>query len=197
MADAENNINGADALKEEVIGSGSLSAEQILALQDELALTKTNLEKARRGEKFNQSKRIELETQLKEFVGGEDFKTKYEAVSKELGEVKSVQRTQLVDTVLKDELTKAGATAISTVLKLIDRSLITVENGLVDAKSVESVIAELKKTDAVLFELPKVPELKRPGEANVTSSFKTEMAAAKSQKDIQSILKKYGMGSTI
>ncbi|MDP4299922.1 phage scaffolding protein [Leptothrix discophora] len=195
MADA-NNVNSADAPQETQVES-TLTAEQILALQDELATTKVNLEKARRGEKFNQTKRIELEAQLKDLSGADDFKSKFEAVSRELEDLRTASKNQLIDSVLKDEITKAGARSVSTVLKLVDRSKIAVADGQVDAKSVASVIEELKKTDAVLFEVPKTPDVKRPGEAAPTSSFKTEMAAAKTPKAIQEVLRKYGMGSTI
>jgi hypothetical protein len=67
----------------------------------------------------------------------------------------------------------------------------------VDTKSVEALIEELKKTDAVLFNVVKTPDIKRPGESAVTGGFKTEMAAAKTPVEVQKILAKYGMGSTI
>ena len=197
MADAENIETSVDTQENSTAAKDTLTVEQIIALQDELATTKATLEKARRGEKFNQTKRIELENQLKEYVGGENFKSKYEATSTELSQVKETMLNQLIDGVLKDELAKANATSVSTVMKIVDRSKITVVDGKVDTKSVETMIEELKKTDAVLFQDVQTPALKRPGESTPTASFKTEMTAAKTPQEVQKVLAKYGMGSTI
>jgi hypothetical protein len=198
MADAQNIESSVETQTGEVSTEKStLTAEQIIALQDELAVTKVNLEKARRGEKFNQNKRSELETQLKELVGGEDFKTKYEATSTELEQMKETLKNQLIDGVLKDELTKANAKSISTVMKIVDRTKVSVVDGKVDTKSIETLIEELKKTDAVLFQEVHTPALKRTGETTPTASFKTEMQSAKTPQEVQKVLAKYGMGSTI
>jgi hypothetical protein len=197
MADAENIENSADAQQETSVKDSSLTAEQIIALQDELAATKANLEKSRRGEKFNQTKRAELESQLKEFVGGENFKTKYEATSTELMQLKDTLKNQLIDSVLKDKLTEANARSVQTVMKIVDRTKVSLVDGQVDTKSVEALIEELKKTDSVLFQEVQTPSLKRTGETTPVASFKTEMSAAKSPAEVQKILAKYGMGSTI
>lgn len=176
--------------------NAGFTEEQFHELQEKLAVTEANLEKARKGETFNRNKRVELENQLKEIPNADEFKSKLEAATNELNELKGAQRNSLIDTALKVEIEKAGAKAVSTVLKLVDRSKITIADGQVDTKSIEAVISELKKTDAVLFEVPKTPDLKRPGEAAPIGGFKTEMAAAKTQKELQAVLKKYGIGST-
>jgi len=175
----------------------SFNEEQLHELQQKLAVAEANLEKARKGETFNRNKRLELENQLKEMPNVDEFKTKLEAATKELDELKGAQRNHLIDTALKAEIEKAGAKAVSTVLKLVDRSKITVVDGQVDTKSIETVISELKKTDAVLFDVPKTPDVKRPGEAVPTGGYKTEMAAARTQKELQAVLRKYGIGTTI
>lgn len=192
-----NKENGADAQTQEATAKPTFTEEQFIELQEKLAVTEANLEKARKGESFNRNKRVELEKQLSEMPNVEEFKSKLEATTKELDELKTAQRNSLIDTALKAEIEKAGAKAVSTVLKLVDRSKITVENGQVDTKSVEALISELKKTDAVLFEVPKTPDLKRPGEAAPVAGFKTEIAAAKTPAQLQAVLKKYNMGSTI
>lgn len=198
MADAENIDSSVETQKtgQAEVKPTQSADELLIQLQDELAATKANLEKARRGEKFNQSKRIELEAQLKDLTG-EDFKIKYEAASTELEQLKGTLKNQLIDSVLKDELSKANAKSISTVLKIVDRSKIKVEDGQVDTKSVESLIEELKKTDAVLFQEVQTPAVKRTGESAPIASFKTEMQAAKTPAEVQKVLAKYGMGSTI
>ena len=197
MADANNIDSGVETqVQEAEVKTNAVSPEQVIALQDELAATKANLEKARRGEKFNQSKRVELEEQLKGLTG-EDFKVKYEAASTELEQLKGSVKNQLIDSVLKDELTKANAKSISTVMKLVDRSKINVADGQVDTKSIEALIEELKKTDAVLFQEVQTPAVKRTGETTPIASFKTEMTSAKTPAEVQKVLAKYGMGSTI
>lgn len=205
MADATNIENSADAQTQDTDEAAkTFTAEQFNALQEELAATKVNLERSRKGEKFNQSKRHELETQLagfesqvKSLMEEEDYKAKYEASSTELNKLKTEIREQQIDTVLTDELTKANARSVSTVMKLVDRSKINVVDGQVDTKSVEELINELKKTDQVLFQEVNTPTLKRPGESTPVASYKGEMSAAKTPAEVQKVLAKYGMGSTI
>jgi len=62
---------------------------------------------------------------------------------------------------------------------------------------IEAVIEELKKSDAVLFDVVKTPDLKRSGETTPIASFNTEMKSAKTPAEVQTVLAKYGMGSTI
>jgi len=198
MTDVNIESKSAEAPTQETAETkASFNEEQLHELQQKLAVAEANLEKARKGETFNRNKRLELENQIKEMPNIDEFKSKLEAATKELDELKGAQRNNLIDTALKAEIEKAGAKAVSTVLKLVDRSKITVADGQVDTKSIEAVISELKKTDAVLFDVPKTPDLKRPGETVPTGGYRTELAAAKSQKELQAVLKKYGIGTTI
>jgi hypothetical protein len=192
-----NKENSADAQPQDAESKAGFTEEQFHELQNKLAVAEANLEKARKGETFNRNKRVELEKQLSEMPSMDDVTTKLTAATKELDELKGAQRNSLIDTALKAEIEKAGAKAVSTVLKLVDRSKITLVDGQVDTKSVEAVVGELKKTDAVLFEVPKTPDLKRSGEAAPVGGFKTEMAAAKTPEQHQAVMAKYGIRSTI
>lgn len=202
MADADN-VNSVDTPNENSAANAEPVADlgkELQELKDKLAKTEEILAKARKGEKDNQTRRKDLEAelaQIKAAEDGEDFKSKYEAVSNELGQMKETAKNQLIDNALKEELEKANAKSISTVLKIVDRSKVNVVDGKVDTKSVAALIEEIKKTDGVLFDVPKTPEVKRPGEGTPTSGFTTEMKAATSQAEIQRVLAKYGMGSTI
>ncbi|MDM0042138.1 hypothetical protein QTI05_24080 [Variovorax sp. J22R193] len=197
MSDDNQNL-GADAQKQDDDGKeATLTAAEVHALQEELTTTRANLENARKGEKFHKSERAKLEEQLKGFVGGEDFKTKYEALTTEHEGLKTTVKNQTIDSALKSKLEEAGAISVNTVLKLVDKSKIAVNDGQVDAKSIEDVISELKKTDEVLFTSVKTPAVKRPNESESQSSFKTEMDAAKTEAEVKAVLKKFGMGSTI
>jgi hypothetical protein len=205
----DTNVNDADASKEvssestkqdETINKNESSdaEKQLKELQEKLAKTEEILAKARRGEKDNQSRRKELETELAALKNDDeagDLKTKYEATVNELNEVRSALQNTRIDAVLKEELTKANVKALPTALKVVDRSKITLDDkGEVDTKSIASVIEELKKTDSVLFQEVQTPALKRTGETTPIASFKTEMAMAKNPSDVQKILAKYGMG---
>jgi hypothetical protein len=196
MTDVNKENVGADAQGSEP-KVAALTEEQIHALQEELAVTKANLEKARKGETFNRTKRLELEKQLAEVPNVTEIQSKYEAVTQELEAIKTSAKNQLIDTVLKTELEKAGAKSVSTVLKLVDRSKIAVADGQVDTKSIDDLITELKTTDGVLFEVKAAPAIKQPGESKATDAFANEVKGAKTPAQLQAVMTKYGIKSSI
>lgn len=125
------------------------------------------------------------------------FKDLYEAEQAKTTALKTGLRNKAVDSALKEVLQKAGARSVDTVAKLVDKSKVEVneEDFTVDQNSIQLQIEELKKTDPILFgvgEGTNLPPVKRPSDGNTTSSFETEMRAAKSQAEIQTVMKKYG-----
>lgn len=172
--------------------------EQYAELQEKVSITEANLEKSRKGEKFYKAKSAEFENKLKEVPDATELQTKLDLATKELDGLKTASTNALIDTALKAEIEKAGGKAASTVLKLVDRSKIVITDGQVDTKSIEEAVSEVKKTDAVLFDTTqKVPPVKLPGTGNVTDAFKTELKAAKNQKELTAVYTKYGIGVTI
>lgn len=170
------------------------TAEQKIArLEAEAAKNNELLEKLRRHEKANSSaaKRAEeLEREL----------TTVQAKHAEL-EIKV--RNRIVDSVLEKALVDAKAKAPSTALKLIDKAAVKVEGETVDAKSVEALIKALKESDPILFDVETEtkeevkteivhPKVKAATEGEVVGGFSKELAAAKSTREIEAVMRKYG-----
>jgi hypothetical protein len=125
------------------------------------------------------------------------YKELYEAQQADNAKLKTGLKNKAIDTALKDILQKSGARAVDTVQKLIDKSVVSVneEDFSVDITTIQAQIDELKKTDPILFGLGEganLPPVKRPGDGTPTTGFETEMRAAKSQKDVEAVMKKFG-----
>lgn len=115
-----------------------------------------------------------------------------------------------VDRHLTTALEAAGAKSISTVKKLLDTSKIEFEDGQIKEDTVAAAINALKETDPVLFgevsddqkkdqsgtttdKLP-APSIKVPAAGvNTHSAYETEMKAAKTQQDVEKIMRKYNV----
>ncbi len=198
MADAENtNVEatapeGASEVKK--VPSTQTDAEKRLAeVQAELAKNEELLKKVRKFEKENKER---AEAALREQG---KYKELFEAAEERAKAFETKYRTKVVDDVLTKALTDAKAKSVSTVMKLIDRSKIEItEADEVDAKSVEKLIAEIQKSDPILFgevetkPTPQVPQVKKAGEGEAVGGFEKELSNAKSQKDIIAVMKKYG-----
>ena len=104
--------------------------------------------------------------------------------------IKSKELDSAIMAILKDSEAKSS----STVMKLIDRDKITFENDVVDTKSIEKIINELKLSDPILFgkEPKPQPDVKKAGEGDVTSSYLKELKACTTQKQIETVMKKFG-----
>ncbi len=198
MSDDNLDKDSADAQNKEAEGSKTYTEEQFAELQEKLSITEANLEKSRKSETFNRNKRVELENQLKAAPDVTELQSKLETATKELDGLKTAATNALIDTALKAEIEKAGATSVSTVLKLVDRSKIVIKDGQVDTKTVEDVIGEVKKSDAVLFDSKKAtPAIKQPGNGNAIDSFKNELKATKTRAEADAVYAKYGIKTTI
>lgn len=153
-------------------------------LEAKIAKLQKDLDNARKSEKFAKSTKEELAARVAELEAQGEWKTKYEQAEEKL-------KNFALDTVLTKAAEAAKAKSIPAVLKLIDRSAIKVEDGVVDTKAVETAIANAKKDYGVLFEEVQLPAAGRAAEGDVTSGFQKEIRAAKSFKEIEEVMAKY------
>ena len=142
-----------------------------------------------------ETEQIQREQELLKEQG--KYKELYEKAEAEKTTLKTGLKNKAIDTALKDILQKSGARAVDTVQKLIDKSVVSVneEDFSVDISTIQAQIDELKKTDPILFGLGEgtnLPPVKRPGNGTPITGFDTEIAAAKSQKEVENVMKKYG-----
>jgi hypothetical protein len=107
-----------------------------------------------------------------------------------------------LDAALEGELGKANARNIELAKKVIDTNSITVVDGRVDRMTVKEAIEALKASDNYLFgdgatsevvEKPKAAKPGRPAEGATEDIIKKEINAAKTQKELNAILRKYNI----
>jgi hypothetical protein len=179
---------------------GPKTLEEAMALIENLKGINKEVISGRDKEK-QKLKQFETEQQQREqalLTEQGKYKELYEAQQAESAKLKTGLKTKAIDAALKEALQKSGARAVDTVSKLIDKSKIEIseEDWTVDTTSIQAQIEEMKKTDPILFGLGEgtnLPPVKRPGDGSTTSSYKTEIAAAKTQKEVDAVMKKYGM----
>ena len=178
---------------------GPKTLEEALALIENLK--GINKEVIQTRDKVNSKLRTfeEEQTQREQTLLAEQgkFKELYEAAQAEKEALKTGLKNKAVESALKDVLTKAGARSVDTVSKLIDKSKVEVEGTDFNVKleTIQAQIEELKKTDPILFgvgEGTNLPPVKRPSDGNPQGGFETEMRAAKSQNEVNAVMKKYG-----
>jgi Phage minor structural protein GP20 len=128
-----------------------------------------------------------------------------EAAEKKLAAYETEKRQAGYSDILKGELAKSGAKAVNSAFKLIDKdTLVFDEDGNVDKRSMAKAIRDLQKSDADLFTevdssdeepVKPVPSVKRVVEGAKVSGYESELAeavAARDQKKLNAVLKKYG-----
>lgn len=110
-------------------------------------------------------------------------------------------RDKSISVALEKALNDAKVKAVSTTMKLIDKSKIVLENDEVDMKSVEAVIKELQTSDPILFAVeeetkstpaPVHPPVKKPSDGDVVAGYEVDMRKAKSPREIEAVMRKYG-----
>jgi hypothetical protein len=124
---------------------------------------------------------------------------------------KDTVKQEKLGTHLTTALEAAGAKSISTVMKLLDKSQIEFdENGNVKQDSLASAIEAVRTSDPILFGDPpegdekkgksggsiggKPPAVKAAADGvNTASAYEAEMNAAKTQKDVERIARKYNV----
>ena len=178
---------------------GPSTLEEAMALIENLKGINKEVISTRDKEK-QKLKQFETEQQQREqalLTEQGKYKELYEAQMADNTKLTTGLKNKAIDSALKDVLQKAGARAVDTVSKLVDKSKVVVseEDFTVDISSIQSQIEEMKKTDPILFgvgEGTNLPPVKRPGDGTPSAGFETEMRAAKSQVDIMAVMKKYG-----
>lgn len=165
------------------------AAKRVEQLEAEQAKNAELLKKLRKFEKENA---VKAEDALKEQGKWKDIA---EAHAAKLAELETKFRDRALTGALNEALKESKAKSISTVMKLIDKSLIKVEGDEVDAKSIQAVIKGLKESDPILFDIeekPTAPPVKRASEGAPISGFEQEIKACKTAKDIENVMRKYG-----
>lgn len=162
---------------------------KLMVLESEKASNDELLKKLRKFEKENKSKAEQ------EAISKGEYKTLYEEQTAKLADLEAKGRDRVIISALHDALKDSGAKSISTAMKLIDKSQIKLDGDLVDAKSISKLVKELKESDPTVFEEETkivAPSVKRSTEGNPVSGFEKEMRACRTQKEIESVMRKHG-----
>lgn len=182
---------------DEEVQAPTLTLEEALSKLAELT-EKSNhdaelLKKVRRYEKSNkQAAEQALLEQNK-------YKELYETVNERAVKLQEKIKTQAINQALDNILKEEGADAPNTVKKLINYSLIEVDDdGNIDVSSIDAQIKELKKSDPILFkrEKPTAPPVKRATDGTPTNGYEQELkaaVAAGSQKQVYAVMRKYNI----
>lgn len=119
-----------------------------------------------------------------------------ESVTGEFNAFKATLQQEKVNATLQSAIEQAGAKSVGTVLKLIDKSKVELdEQGNVKAESLTALIEEVKTSDPILFGNETTfidPGVKRAGDNSSEGIFDKELRACKTQKEIEEVLRKYG-----
>lgn len=175
-------------------GSNQQGEARFKSVEDavaELAKLEKHLENSRKAEKHAKT---ELKRLQDAASGSSELEGKYAEAVEKLTAAEAKFRNRLIDEALNKALAEAKVKSLPIAAKLIDRSAIKVENDEVDSKSLDTIIAQLKKddTDGVLFEPVETPDVKRSSEGPVVGGFEKEVRAARTQKEVEAVMKKYG-----
>lgn len=162
--------------------------KEIERLKQELLKKEEILEKARRSEKHRGNERDALRQQLQEVI---KYKDLYEKEYARRTDLEHKIEQNVINTTIATVLTEAKAKSVDIVAKLIDRSDLVVKDGAVDAALIKQRVEELKTTSAFLFDEVKVPSVKQAADGTPKSGYETEMRAARTQKEIQEVMRKY------
>lgn len=167
-------------------------ADETESLKNELARTRELVAKLRKFEKENKQA---VEVAL---ADAKKHQEQYNASQQELNSIRdSVRARSLTDGVTK-ALTEAGAISVPTVSKLLDQSKIEFDGLDLKMESVQAQIEALKQSDPVLFgvkdggDQKPAFDVKRVAETDPVGGYEKEIRAAKTQKDILAVMKKYG-----
>ena len=194
MTEVNKNMEGSDgqdegqAEQEQAVEKQTGTQVDATKLEAEIAKLTKDLENARKGERFAKSTKEDLLKRVDELEAltatHSDYKSKYEQAEEKLKEV-------VLNGALAEAAKAAKAKDVKAVLKLVDRSAIVMTDGVVDAKSVDAAMAQARKEYEILFEKVALPPAGRAAEGDVTGDYQKEIYAAKSQKEIEAVMRKY------
>lgn len=176
------------------VATSETAEQKIARLEADAAKNSELLTKLRRFEKENKTAAEKAQQRA------EELERKVQEEEGKRTELETKIRNRIVDAALEKALVDAKATSPTTALKLLDKAAIKVDGEEVDAKSVQEMIEALQKSDPVLFstdvkttETPmQHPPVRKATEGDVVAGYERDMRAAKSQKDIEAVLRKYG-----
>ena len=128
-----------------------------------------------------------------------------ELTKSEFGALKESIKSEKLNSALTTAIEAAGAKAVPTVMKIIDKSKLQFdEQGNVSSDSIIAAIEEVMASDPILFgdTDPKKasavgqglsnPAVKRATEAATEGAFEKEIRSAKTQNEILAVMRKYG-----
>lgn len=184
MSDDIENTGSEDQQQEAQVTENAASPDRIAELEAALTKATENLEKARKGERHHKKQHEELKGLSAEAI---EWKQRYESLSSKVNE-------GAVNAALAGAISPAEAgDNMDAILALIDRSGITVIDGVVDTKALEAAVADVKKKFPPLFTKVEVPDVKRSGEGSKVGGREAELRAAKTMAEYQAVLKKHGL----
>lgn len=181
------------------------------SLQEKIKVLEANYKDAVSSRDKTKQKLREIEEQAS---SANTFKEQYEKLlgefettKTELGTLKEGIKQEKLTSALSTALEAAGAKSINTVMKLIDKSKLQFdEQGNVSSEAIIEAIKEVQASDPILFgEVdPKKestqnglgfldPGVKRASEASTEGAYEKELRAAKTQNEIQAVMRKYGL----
>lgn len=139
----------------------------------------------------------ELKTQYDTlFAEKSKLHEQHEATLNEFNTFKGNIQAEKVNATLQSAIEAAGAKSVGTVLKLLDKSKVELdEQGNVKEESVQALIKEIAESDPILFSTEQTfvdPGVKRAGEGSSEGIFEKELKQCKSQQEIENVLRKYG-----
>ena len=191
-----NEQNGTDVQNEEKgAAAPNQQGKTVEELNAELEKLNKHLEQSRKEEKFSKSELKRLKDELEKATKNDalnELQAKYEAEVEKTNHLQKTIKTKAVKGALEKALTEAKAKSIPTVMKLINLDEVGYENDEVDTKSIEAVIAKLRKEDSVLFDEVETPSVKRAAEGAVAGGFEKEIRSAKTHKEIEEVMRRYG-----
>lgn len=186
-----------DEVKVETPEGEKTEAKELSPVEKELAELKAQqakdaelLKKLRKFEKENKEKAD------KEAIEAGKFKELWEQEKAAREAIESKVKAKELDSAIRAELANFKAKAPETVLKLIDKAAIQwKDDGGVDTKSIETALKALKKSDPILFEEEQAstPSVKRATEGDVVGGYEKDIRAARTQKEIEAVMRKYNM----
>ena len=175
------------------------SAAELLKLQkmlDQVTAERDKLRVSNRELKTNAGGAEDIKKQL------DDLLAEKSKLIEEFEGYKGKVKQERLDSHLTTALKDAGAKSVTAALKLLDRAMIEFgDDDSVKPDSIKKAIESLKEAEPVLFgetevkddkQKPGVPPKPATQKTDDKTSYEQEIRAAKSIKEIEAIMKKYG-----